>query len=192
MDTDREVGLSNGKTIPDRQKQARSPSTGGNRRKIKLSKLRSWYLSTFYTIKCNDMKLFDQDSAFSLNGLPSIFPRLSLGLIPIDISSWNKSLQAYGILTWYTDLFRQFLHTRECLKNPHPSQIKTVVSSLEKSSLSSRISLPPYPSRQSLYISPRRSPPSLDLPSVGWRVRIVTFPTERAWILSATICFSLW
>ena len=29
-----------------------------------------------------------------LNGLSAIFPKLILGLIPIEINSWNKSLQA--------------------------------------------------------------------------------------------------
>lgn len=34
-----------------------------------------------------------------LNGLPYILPKFIFGRIPIDISSWKSSLQAYGILT---------------------------------------------------------------------------------------------
>lgn len=64
---------------------------------------------------------------FYLKGLPSILAKLIFGLIPIDINSWNKSLQAYGIFTWKTAFPLQFLQTFECLKNPHPSQISTVV-----------------------------------------------------------------
>lgn len=145
------------------------------------------YLRYFFMIKYK--MRYDQ---VYLNGLPYILARFIFGLIPMDISYWNNSLQAYGILTWYTDFPLQFLQTFEYLKNPHPSQISTVVSSLEYKSLSNNISLPPYPKRQSLSISPNLNPPSLLLPYVGCLVRIVTLPTERAWILSATMCFSLW
>lgn len=34
-----------------------------------------------------------------MKGLPYILAKFILGLIPIEISYWNNSLQAYGMLT---------------------------------------------------------------------------------------------
>lgn len=39
---------------------------------------------------------------------------------------------------------------------------------------------------------PRRRPPSLLRPSVGWRVRTTLGPLALACILSSTMCFSFW
>lgn len=61
-----------------------------------------------------------------LNGFSAAFPMLSLGLIPIEINSWKRSLHAYGILILYTFFFLQFRHVFVCLKNPHPSHTITV------------------------------------------------------------------
>ena len=66
------------------------------------------------------------------------------------------------------------LHT--CTSNRSLENIKRSISRAEA----------PYPMRQSRSISPRRSPPSRDLPSVGCLVNTARGPRDRACILSLT------
>lgn len=77
------------------------------------------------------------------------------------VSSWNKSLQAYGIDIFDTladDL--QLWHQDEYAKRPHVLQTSTSNASDDIIKRSIINMLAPYEIRQSRSISPRRRPPS--------------------------------
>ena len=129
---------------------------------------------------------------YYLKGLSAMFPKFILGLIPIETNYCINNLQAYGIFTLWTVALLQLEHFLLYWKKPHYEHIITVESSLEYKSLYNKRSLAPNPNKQSRYISPKRRPPYLLRPYVGCLVKTVTLPVDRAWILSATICFNLW
>ena len=119
---------------------------------------------------------------------------INLGAIFIAINSWNNSLQAYGRWTWEIwVLFLQTLHSNEDFLRwaiairPHRSQtwIRYASEASNKRSwtwedqFTFKKFAAPCEIIQSRSISPKRRPPSLDLPSTGWRVRIWTGPRAR-------------
>ena len=121
------------------------------------------------------------------------------GLICMDMSSWNSSLQAYGMRTceiWV--LFLQPLHSNVLLRRlamqirPHRLQTCTRYGSETSKSRSRRNCAAPCAIWQSRSISPKRRPPSRALPSIGCRTSICTGPRALEWILSSTMCFNLW
>jgi hypothetical protein len=92
-------------------------------------------------------------------------------------------LLAYGIfIADIFDLFVQPLQKNEFYDSfasqikPHKSQINTLYLSDTSISLSFKNLAEPCDIIQSLSISPNLNPPSLDLPSVGYLVKICTGP----------------
>ena len=128
-------------------------------------------------------------------------------------TSWNSNLAAYGIVSCAIFLeLLQYVHHPLYPIRPQSSQAFTSNLSEDIMSRSNSSWVAPYPIRQSLSISPSRSPPSRDRPSVGCRVKVARGPLEfnetnqrhfrkqqrsgcidvtdlaRACILSITIC----
>ena len=115
------------------------------------------------------------------------------------LTSWINNLAAYGIVILVMSFpVPQALHHPLYANSPHFSH--TCVSNLSEEIInrSSNNCVAPYPIRlctsvnerhwvvthQSRSISPRRSPPSFDLPSVGCRVKFALGPVGLACILS--------
>lgn len=83
-----------------------------------------------------------------------------------------------------------FLNLTWYWSNPHVRQTLAEKASDECINRSMIRLAAPYAMRQSRSISPSRSPPSRDRPSVGCRVKTARGPLARACALSKTMCFS--
>lgn len=98
----------------------------------------------------------------------------------------------------YFTLESQYLQTNEFFYkftsaiNPHLEQTWILNKSDTLNKRYCKNLLIPWDKMQSLSISPKRRPPPLLLPWVGWRVIATTVPLDLAYILSSTMCLKRW
>ena len=111
----------------------------------------------------------------------------------MDCSSWNSSLHAYGRrMSTTVSPDRQYWHQFWYCSRPHARHTLAEKASDECMSRSMMRLEAPYATKQSRSISPSRSPPSRERPSVGCRVNTARGPRARACALSNTMCLSFW